>query len=162
MKEFRSFADLKKFLNESIEKAIKGKVVKKVKNIMRKQIIKDVYRVYNPTMYKRRGTQGGLLANENIVSNNRGKKAVEIFNIAERNRDYSDTVYTNKYLTPLIELGHLQAKGSSIAGNQGYNYPYKYLAYYQPRPFMRNTRNELIRSKEHIPVFMNDLKSLFK
>jgi hypothetical protein len=162
LKEFRSLKDLEKFLNDSIEKAIQGKVVKKIKNVMRKHIIKDVYRVYNPVFYDRRGTNGGLLAQENIISNQRDKNTVEVFNIAERNRDYSNTVYVNKYLTPLIEFGHDKAKQSTLAGKQGYNYAYKYLAYYQPRPFMRNTRNELRKSKVHIPVFMNDLKSYFK
>lgn len=152
MPEFRSFSKLEEFLKNAIQKAIKDEPPKTVKRTMRRHIEHDVYGEYSPKQYIRRGTDGGLADEDNIVIKNKEDNIVEIYNIAKRNMRY-----TERYLTPLIELGHRKYEDKYGKGT-GYKYPYPQFTYYHPRPFVKKTRRSLRRGKLHINAFKKSLK----
>jgi hypothetical protein len=155
--QFKSLKALEFYIKSKIQYALQsGQFLDEIKQTMESNILREVYLAYTPKKYKRRGSSGGLLDDENITHDLVGTNMVEVYNIAKRNTAYANTTYTNPYLAPLIELGHKQAVDE---GYQGYNYPYKYLAYYKPRPFIRETRQELRRTKRHVRAFKEALKS---
>jgi hypothetical protein len=149
---FKSFKALEKFLKTSIGKAIKDEPPKAVRNLMRRNIIKEVYSVYKPEIYERRYNNDGLLSEKNIISKPKKGNIVEIYNIAKRN-----IRYTNQYLAPVIEFGH---KGAIDKGYRGYTFPRPMRAYYQERPFIRVTREDLFQKKSHVHAMKQSLKKL--
>jgi hypothetical protein len=158
MAGFKSFKALETYLNNKIRNALQSNdVIEQVKQTMQENILREVYMAYNPRVYQRRGNSGGLMADESITHDVLNSSTIAIYNIAKRNTSYADTTYTNPYLAPLIELGHKEAENK---GYQGYNYPFRYLAYFKPRPFIKETRNELARTKKHVKAFQKSLKSL--
>jgi hypothetical protein len=152
MAEFKSLKALNDFLEKSIKSAIKDDPPKAVKNLMKKHILRDVYMVYKPQQYVRRYNQGGLMDERNIVIDSKENNSVEIYNITKRNLKYQ-----NEYLAPVIEFGH---EGAIAKGYRGYSYPNPERAYYHERPFIKNTRDSLIRSKSHVKAFQESLKRL--
>lgn len=157
-KEFKSMKALKFYIESKIQNALQSShLLQEIKKTMQENILKEVYLVYSPKQYQRRGNSGGLIDENNITHDLVSKNRVEIYNVAKRNTAYANTKYTNMYLAPLIELGHEEAKAS---GYQGYNYPRKNRAYYKPRPFVRATREELKRTKKHVKAFKESLNSL--
>jgi hypothetical protein len=158
MTSFKSLKALEFFLNNKIQNALESShLLEKVKQTMQENILREVYMAYNPKRYQRRGSSGGLMDDDNITHDVIGRNKIAIYNIAKRNTSYANTTYTNPYLAPLIELGHSEAVDR---GYQGYNYPFRYLAYFKPRPFIKATRDELRRTKKHVEAFKQSLKSL--
>ena len=151
MKEFHSLNELEKFLKKNIRLALLKDPPTAVKNLMRKHILKDVYFRYRPKEYKRRGINEGLYDKDKIIFKSKKDNTVEIYNIAKRN-----IRYTNQYLAPVIEFGH---EGAESKGYRGYSFPYPQYAYYYPRPFIKNTREDLRKNKQHIKAFIQSLKS---
>jgi len=150
--------DLQKILQEKITKALENEVTNKVKDVMVKHIEDDVYSKYTPNpnsqnSYDRRGVNEGLADASNIggvmVSD-----TLEVFNAAVANPDiYIDgNAYQSQnkgeYLTPIIEYG--QGYDFSNDGNSGYE---------KPRPFVKNTRDELKQTKVHVKALKQGLKN---
>lgn len=149
--EFRSLKALKKHLNDSIKSSIQNVAPIAVKNLMMKHILRDVYMVYKPKIYQRRYMNEGLLDEKNVNIRNRKGNVVEIYNVTKRNLNYS-----NQYLAPVIEYGH---KGAMSKGYRGYSFPNPRYAYYYARPFIGNTRRDLMADKAHVKAFRQGLKT---
>lgn len=147
---FRSLKALEKYLKNAITKSLKDSPPIAVKNLMMKHILRDVYSVYTPKEYVRRYSSEGLLSEDNVVIDNKRGNRIEIWNKTKRNINY-----TNLYLAPVIEYGHKKAISN---GYQGYSYPNPDYAYYYPRPFIKNTRNDLKMNKQHIKALKQSLK----
>jgi hypothetical protein len=152
MVEFKSLKALNNFLKKNIKSALQDEPPIAVKNLMRKHIMRDVYMVYKPQVYVRRYNRDGLLSEKNIKIDNKRNNSVEIYNITKRNLRY-----TNEYLAPVIEFGHEEAISR---GYRGYSFPNPSRAYYHARPFIANTREDLIRNKQHVKAFQESLKRL--
>jgi hypothetical protein len=158
MANFKSLKALKEYLSKSIDKAIKDEPPKAVKNLMKKHILRDVYMVYKPFRYERRLNRGGLLDENNILIDPKQPNTVEVYNITKRSTVYTNDYTANQmYLAPVIEFGHDVAEER---GYRGYSYPNPKKAYYHARPFIRNTRNSLAKSKSHVKAFQQSLKKL--
>lgn len=152
MKKFRSLKALEYFLKNRIAQALQAEVPNVVADTMETHILREVYLKYpSPKIYERRGNDGGLLDRENITWNRVSSNTIEVMNITKRNINY-----TNQYLAPVIEYGHKEAEAK---GYRGYSFPYPQYAYYYPRPFIKATREDLMKNKQHVKAFQNSLKS---
>jgi len=150
--------DLQKTLQLKITKALENEVTNKVKDVMVKHIEDDVYSKYTPSRtsqnsYDRRGIDEGLADPSNIGGVMVGD-TLEVFNATVGNPDITinDVTYQSQnegeYLTPIIEYG--QGYDFSNDGNSGYE---------KPRPFVKNTRDELKQTKTHVKALKQGLKN---
>jgi hypothetical protein len=149
-KEFRSLKSLEAYLKNKIKSAIQDEVPRKVKQTMQENILREVYLKYSPKMYERRGNDGGLMDEENIIYNVLNSNTLEFMNVTKRNLNFN-----NEYLAPVIEFGHREAQRR---GYRGYSYPYPKYAYFYPRPFIKSTREDLYKNKIHVEAFREGLK----
>lgn len=128
MKLCNSFEELKHELDKKIKKAMEKEVAETVRETMQTHIATDVYDAYNPKLYKRRYGNDGLIADSNIISRYDDiSNTLTTTNITVGNNNFSPT---DNYLSPIIESG------------EGYNFDFEYFNI--PRPFVRNTYEELI------------------
>ena len=152
MPSFNSIADLEKHLKNAIKDSLAHEVFETVRDVEQKNIDETVYDVYDPKVYPnikagihRRETQGGLIADENIVPTMIGDDTLIVTNETPPNPYARDGATTNKNLAELIEYGD---------GYKGFTYDYpeedteKY-KYMNPRPFTANTIEELVTTGKH-------------
>jgi len=153
MEEFNSFKKLQDFLKQAVKKAIQDEPPKAIKNVLKKHILRDVYMAYEkPKKYVRRYHNDGLMDEDNIKVQFKRNNTIEVYNIAKRN-----LMYTNQYLTPVIEYGHEKAKE---LGYRGYTFPHPRYKYYHKRPFIANTRESLRKNKSHVKALQHSLRRL--
>lgn len=122
------FRDLEKEIQESLYKD----VAPVVKEKMQDHVEEDVYQKYEPKKYERTGQ-----LKEDIVI----EKTDDGVAIIPMRTDEE----TGNYIPTIIETG------------EGYTYNYGY-AYEQPRPFVENTRSEILNSGIHIKKLKEGLK----
>ena len=131
--------DLQELHNEimkRVNKSLQKDVGEKVKEIMLEHIEEDVYNAYEPETYVRRGDNGGISDPENIIIKAEFDGAISIENITVGREFYFDnrepvrSKNADSYITPIIERG------------RGYDYWSKSF----PRPFIKNTAEELKKS----------------
>lgn len=147
----KDLKELEKELYKRINIALETDVSDTVKNVMTDHIAQDVYGVYTPTAYHRRGNNEGLLDPDNIVSTigNNGQLFVQNVTLGsesfDKNHKRIRSYNRDKFLAPIIETGI----GYDIGG----------WAFYEvPRPFMKNTYEDLIENHYHIKAMKNSLK----
>lgn len=159
MPSFKNLKELEKHLNQKIKKAMENEVAEKVRDVQQQKIDKEVYAAYNivdgshqePYKYERRRDDGGLRDRRNMVATvteSNGKIELSVENVAEG----KDQI--NIDLAGLIEYG---------AGRYGYyQYPYNRddtaWQFMQPRPFIRETRNELASTNQHVEALKKGLQ----
>jgi hypothetical protein len=140
-KSFNSMKDLEKYINQQIKDSLEKDVSEKVIDIAKRHVETDVYNVYkNPKEYERTGKLKESFESTSI------ENGIEIENTR---RD------GNREIAEIIEHGHDDSK-------QGYEYP----AYYpqgenfiQARPFIQNTKDEIVRDKVHVDELKKSMKS---
>lgn len=144
-----NFNALTKEIQKRIDKSLKNEVFEEIRDVEQKNIDEYVYDVYQPKIYKRRETNGGLIDDKNIVGELIKSGELEVTNVTKPNSDYNGT--TNKDLPYLIENG---------LGEKGYKYDYPAdLPYVYPRPFTEKTKEELIKTKKHVKALEKGLKN---
>ena len=107
-------------INKKITSVLKNEIAKEVVQTMQEHIESDVYSVYDPVKYERKGYHGGLIDPNNIEVSMMDDNTISVENI----RFDGD-----REVAQIIESG------------QGYTYDFPYNGV--PRPFTENTRIEL-------------------
>jgi hypothetical protein len=151
---FKSMDELFKHIKDTVNNSLENEVTDTVREFEQQHIDDDVYSVYKPKMYKRRGLDGGLIADENIIGYvDESKSTLTVVNATPPNPHAldEDLVTTDKNLPELIEYG------DGYNGNN-YDFPTDDGAFMYPRPFVENTIDELKNTKEHIKALKEGLK----
>jgi hypothetical protein len=155
MQIVKSIKDLEKTIKADIEKNMVNILEKEVFEIVRKLMIQhiktDVYGVYGPTVYERRGNNQGLIDEDNVVYDIKDN-ALVIYNIAKYNPYKNNKpMYTTFSKDKRIELVNLIV--------DGYSYRKEVMPpYARPRPFIENTDKDLSKGGQHF----NDLDKAFE
>lgn len=131
---------LKKRIAACINNALREEVTDAIRAEEQKKIDELVYDVYSPKVYERRDTDGGLIADENIVGTVKAG-TLSVANITPPNPYARDGATTNKSLIATIETG------------QGYDYENP-----GPRPFIDATIDSLRASNKVEEALKNGLK----
>lgn len=119
-KDFDDLASMFKFLEQQAQSVLKQEIAKTVVKKMQKHIQEDVYDVYDPVMYERKGYNGGLIADDNIEITVVDDNTISVENIRfDGDREVAEIVESG--------MGYI------------FDFPYNGV----PRPFTENTRKEL-------------------
>jgi hypothetical protein len=145
-----------KQLVQKIDNAMTNEVFKEVQDEEAATIFSEVYKVYTPRMYRRRGDMGGLGDPYNIEIRGGSAKGgvLVVVNVTEPNPGGcfdNSRVTTGKNLPELVEYGH---------GYKYYTYdfPSKKGRFMEPRPFTAKTIEHLKESGAHISALRAGLK----
>ena len=107
------YDDINTLLNDiksDIEDVLMNEILDTIKEIELKHIEDDVYSVYKPSVYKRRGNSGGLSDPDNIVGTVKNME-LEVENIASFNEDYgSSNKVSNRRLSQVISADYIRWK----------------------------------------------------
>jgi hypothetical protein len=134
-KDFTSLKDLMEYLNKQVQSTNKNEVAQTVVKTMQEHIQSDVYDVYDPKVYARKGYNGGLIDDSNIEAGVVDDETIYVENIRfDGDREVAD----------IVESG------------QGYTYQFDY--YGVPRPFTENTREELSKGTKLQQAMRDGLK----
>lgn len=144
-------------LRIKIDDALTKEVFNEVQDEEAATIYDEVYKVYTPRMYRRRGDFGGMADPYNIeIKGGAAKDGVlTVVNMTEPNSGGcvdNDAVTTGKNLPELIEYGD---------GYKFYQYDFPGNGrgrYLKPRPFTAKTIEHLQDSKAHVTALKNGLK----
>jgi hypothetical protein len=82
MPDFKSLAEVAKYLQDKANSALKNEVAEAARDEMQIQIQEQVYDVYDPQVYVRRGYNDGLIDPHNIEIQAVGDDSISIENIA--------------------------------------------------------------------------------
>ena len=150
--------ELEKELKKRINNALNSEVTDVVKDKMEDHIISDVYNVYEPEIYIRRYTDGGLIDPNNIVAYaDHGTLTVKNITLGDKYvgiRHYTATGHTS---TPKVSKNYNKPIAGVIETGKGYDiHGWEYDGV--PRPFMTNTRDELKQSHLHIKALKQGLE----
>lgn len=129
---FSNLTDLAKYLDRLVQQSLATDVGNKVKQIMQEHVIEDVYDAYTPTGYERTGK----LTRE--IEVNKVRNGVEITPTREED---------NIYIPEVIESG----QGYTWANSEIYRTK-------QKRPFVENTKEEIIKNSIHVKSLKNSLR----
>lgn len=144
----KNLQELRNEIMKRVNASLKEDVGEKVKEIMLEHIETDVYNAYEPKTYSRRGDDGGLSDPDNIVVQREYDGAVSIENVTVgrefyfQDREAIRSDNADSPLAPIIETG------------KGYDYWNKSF----PRPFVKNTVEEIVQDK----IIENTLKEGLK
>ncbi len=146
----KNLKELKNVLQDKVNYALLTDVSDTITEVMVDHIIEDVYNAYTPETYNRRFNDGGLMDSNNI---NRSVEANTL--VVENNTVGSPYYYYNghKYIS--------QNKNKEIVNviETGIGYDIDGWEYDTvPRPFIHNTREDLINHKYHIAALKQGLK----
>lgn len=133
------FGDIKK----KIDNALGNEVAEIVKEMEQQSTIYEVYAMYTPVMYGRRGDAGGLGSMDNMVSQVSGG-TLTVTNETPFSQNPESGNYGNN-LDELVEYGD---------GGGGHNYEYTRTGlslYKAPRPFIQKTKETLAEGGGAIP-----------
>lgn len=120
VKNFNSVKDLLAYAQKQVNSTLKNEVAVEAVNTLKEHIVTDVYDVYSPQYYERKGAQGGFLDEDNIEVEVVDDETISVDSIRfDGNRDVAQ----------IVESG------------QGYMNDFEYNGV--PRPFTENTREEL-------------------
>jgi hypothetical protein len=143
---FSKWSDLEKQLKAKVSETLQKEVFEEIRDVEIENINDIVYSVYEPNVYKRRGSSGGIGDRENIQKNMVDDLTMEVTNDTPANLKHKGT---DKPLDILIERGH------------GNPYRYDYPSdgeYMKPRKFTEATINDLKQNKQHIKALKEGLK----
>ena len=151
MPKFKSLKELEKFVQKKTEKAIKSEAVSSVfKFTMAKNVETEVYDYYpEPYSYKRRGEDGGLSDEDNMVFTEHitdGKNLVSLFeNLTVGNEkdpilNHGEDSMKGYFISHLIENGSNNIHTTPKNTEDGW---YSLGKWSDPRPFAKATANEL-------------------
>jgi hypothetical protein len=140
-----NWASLENQLKLKVSDTLRTNVFEEVKKVEQEHIQSDVYDVYSPFVYERRGYSGGIIADENIILTEIDNFNIEVVNITDPNPYARDGATIDKFLPELIEYGN---------GNDNY---YDYPAP-DARPYIANTKEDLAQNKQHIKAMCYGLK----
>lgn len=143
-KVVKSLKDLQKIIKQDITKKLnENSSQTKIKNINRISVSKEVYSVYKPTKYLRRADDGGLTDPENINiyvnPTNTGVKLTLENTTKPKGFDFAGKNF--EYLAPIVEYGIKNGKN----------------IWEKPRPFMKNTADEL-QNKKVVSRIIKEIK----
>lgn len=133
-----SWKEIEKMIQVKINQAMNTTVASGVKEIESENANEFVYNSYDPTVYERRGNDGGLsdVRNMNHVVDTSGNSTtLEVTNDTMSNPDFLPWQDTPHKIAQEVEFGF------------GYNYGNGNEPYAQERPFQRETINELATGK---------------
>lgn len=153
--------DLQQKLNQikrDMKESLQNEVTKYIKDKMQEHIRSDVYGQYHrlealgfidePFVYERRYENGGLISRENIKMTPT-ENGIMIENITKGSNQSIP-------LAELVEHGD-GYNGCEYDNKENRdNTSYQYL---QPRPFLKNTKEEIENSKECIEIIKNSMKN---
>lgn len=145
----KNLEELEKELYKRINKALDEDVADTVKEVMTDHIVSDVYDAYEPVVYQRRYSNGGLLDINNIIATMGDNGELFVQNITLGNSTYFIpeinkgfiSANVDKFITPIIEYG------------TGYD-----VVDIEPRPFIQNTHDDLERNHYHTEAMKRSLK----
>jgi hypothetical protein len=127
MPDFKSLAELEKYLTQKVNNALEQEVSHVARNTLKEHVIDDVYDKYEPTQYQRHGADGGLLDDENIYTGlvDDGELVIRSTRVDEED--------PSKDVAAIVEYG------------RGYDWTKSKIYQMQPfpRPFHRETAREL-------------------
>lgn len=148
------YDDINTLLNDiksDIEDVLMDEVLDTVKEIVLKHIEDDVYSVYKPSVYKRRGNSGGLSDPDNIVGTIEGDMQLVVESITPFNEEYGGR-------NSGIGLAEMVNEG----GNSEHDYDYGFRSieapYSKPRPFLDNTIEEIENTNSVENTLANGLR----
>ena len=130
---FTSIDDLKEYVKTSVEEALVLEVAEKAKTIAAESAVQDVYSLFQPRIYERRGTMSNELFYE---TEQEGDLKVSIKPDAPFN-EYMNTEGNSGNVAELIYYG--QGGMGHYYGWGGKNYP----IYSKPRKWMDTAREKL-------------------
>jgi hypothetical protein len=136
MPAYKSIKALCANLQGYVNAALEEEVMDAVRETEQEKAIEVVYATYKASMYSRRGLDGGLVADENIVGTLLADGVLSVDNIAEFNENPPSS-NSGWGLAGLVEYGN---------GWNGHQYDYADnpdAAYLKPRPFIESTADEL-------------------
>lgn len=155
MPEFKTLKELEDFIKNAIKNSLSEEVFTVVQKTEQKNIQEKVYNAYRPKVYpnieagiNRRGYDGGLIADKNIVKTMVSDDTLQVTNETPPNpyaRD-QEQVSVNKSLADLIEFGEGGSDGNSHYDFIGED---ESAAYLGARPFTQSTINELATTGKH-------------
>ena len=152
--------ELEAELKKRIQNALVNEVNDVVQDVMQDHIISDVYDVYDPVMYTRRMNNGGLLDRDNIVSDLKGDLRLSVKNVTLGDKYYSLRTYDKSggYTSkPMISQNYNKPIAGVIETGEGYDVKgWEYDGV--PRPFMRNTYEDLRDNHYHTIAMKNGLE----
>lgn len=155
--------ELEKELQKRINNALNSEVADVVSNTMTSHIITDVYDVHEPEVYTRRLNSSrygnsGLLDSENIVAYaDHGTLTVKNITLGDKYVSITKYTATGHTSTPTISKNYNKPIAGVIETGQGYDiHGWEYSGV--PRPFMRNTYEDLRSNHYHTIAMKNGLK----
>ncbi len=130
---FKNLDSLLSHINKDIHDTLEHEVAETVKDHMSETIQQNVYNVYSPMAYQRRGDQGGFIDKRNMEAtvNNNTLTVKDIAPLDNHNTQYE--------LDAIIEYGW---------GNQPF-----------PRPFYDGTEERLLMTNDHVESLKQWLKN---
>lgn len=144
-----------KQLMPKIDSAMTHEVFEEVRDEESATIYSEVYKVYTPHMYRRRGEYEGLgdPGNIEIRGGTAQSGVMVVVNVTEPNSSgcvNNDQVTIGKNLPELVEYGD---------GYKSYHYDFAGRGrYMQPRPFTAKTIEHLKESGSHVAALKDGLK----
>jgi len=154
MASVTSWKALMEIVQKKIDSAQKNEVFEAVRDVYQDHVQSDVYNVYSPSAYVRRMENGGLIADENIVGNV-NNNILEVMDVAPLNKSEGAITYNSQtYLTKIIE------NGLAYTGNAVYLFDQDMSGepWATPRPFTKNTIDDLKQNKQHVEALKKGLK----
>lgn len=152
--------ELERELKKRVENALVTEVSDVVTDVMYQHIGLDVYDVYNPIEYDRRFDEDGLLDRNNILPVLQGDMKLSVKNITLGNKHVNLRKYykSGGYLsTPIISKNYNKPIANVIETGQGYDvHRWEYDGV--PRPFMKNTHDDLKDNHYHTIALKEGLK----
>jgi len=146
---------INKQLSAKIDDALSKEVFEEVRDEEAATIYAEVYKVYTPRIYRRRGEYGGLADPYNIEIEGGAAKGgrMAVVNVTDPNPGgcTSDArVSTGKNLPELVEHGD---------GYKFYHYDFPNKGKYMgPRPFIAKTIENLKKNRAHVTALRDGLR----
>lgn len=134
-----SYDDIDQLLNDirsDIEETLMDDVLVEVKDIELKHVEDDVFSVYSPKIYQRRGSGAGGIDDSNNIVGTVNNMQLEVDNVTQFNNGYG-TYNHGVGLVSLINDGE---------SRNGFYYDYDG-EFTQPRPFIDNTIEEIEKTE---------------
>ncbi|MDR1629235.1 MAG: hypothetical protein LBS36_03350 [Oscillospiraceae bacterium] len=146
----KTLEELNKVLRKKITESLKADVFESIKEVEKKHINSDIYDVYEPTWYTRRKSNGGLIDDSNFICDiDESALSLNVINVTPPNESVLGTPYDSSNKTALlswIESGSVP----NIFNNNDY-------AWMHPRPFVKNSIDDLLINKQHIKILKEGL-----
>ena len=119
---------IKRVKTDIIKKLNEERSQKRIKDVNRRNVAREVYAVYSPTKFGRRADNGGLTDPDNISVTSTEKNSGVTLTISNNTKPtgFDDIGRENDFLAPIVEYG--------TDGDKPWE---------QPRPFMAATEKEL-------------------